>query len=166
MSASDGFVSLSNEDGYNQFICLRRSVMGIGAYADHQVIRPTQHLKEPELKKIPPNHIRRQANLRGFRERCLLNLNLTPRRAKPYIVAYSDSVSADFLPLAIPGIQLVKLSPVEPWRQQIGVTSKASILVQELRLCSFQKEPLLLLSEKRRKTGIRGATMRFFDCTW
>jgi hypothetical protein len=129
MSASDGFVSLSNEDGYNQFICLRRSVMGMGAYGDHQVIRSTQHLKEPELKKIPPNHIRRETNLRGFRERCLVNLNLTPRRAKPYIVAYSDSVSADLLALSVPGIQLIKLSPVEPWRQQIGVTSKAAILV-------------------------------------
>jgi hypothetical protein len=76
---SDGIVTLSNaKDLYQPFLCFRRSVMGIGAFADHQVIRPTQDLKEPELKKIPPNHIRRETNLRGFRQRCLFYLNLVP----------------------------------------------------------------------------------------
>jgi hypothetical protein len=94
-----------------------------------KVIRPTQDLKEPELKKIPPNHIRRETNLRGFRQRCLFYLNLVPRPATPYIVAYSDSLSADISILLIPGIQFVKLAPGESWRQQTKVTSKAAVFI-------------------------------------
>ena len=115
---------------YQDFLCYPQSVMGIGAFADHRVIRPTQHLKEQDKKHIPPNHIRRAMNLRGFRHRCLRNLAIQPRRAKPYTVAVSSSLSAEyFVHESIPGIQIVELSPMDPLRKQMQITSKAAILI-------------------------------------
>ena len=128
VSASPGLVTtLPNK--YQEFVCYQQSVMGMGALADHRVIRPTEHLKEQDLKHIPPNHIRREMNLRGFRQRCLWNLEIIPQRSKPYIVAYSSSLPAEYFALSIPGIQMGKLIPMDPLRKQIDVTSKASILI-------------------------------------
>jgi hypothetical protein len=121
-------LKLSNNT-YQEFVCYQRSVMGIGAYADHQVIRPTQNWTKRQLKHVPPNHIRRETNLRGFRHHCLSKLNLAPQRVKPYVVAYSTLLAADWIPLSIPDTQKVTLSHLGTLREQIQVTSTTAILV-------------------------------------
>ena len=119
---------LSN-DRNQEFLCWQRSVMGMGAYADHQVIRPTENLTVRQRRHIPPNHMRREATLRSFRHHCLGKLNVTPQRAKPYIVTYSPLVSKDWVSSSIPGTQNEILAPLSSLRQQMQVTSKTSILI-------------------------------------
>ena len=137
--STHGDLSLHTNTKQDKFVCYQRSVMGMGAHADHQVDRSNkkqehQYQEDKILKNTPPNHIRRETNLRGFRNFLLQKMKVTPqRRTNPCIVAYSSSIAStaaeEWIP-SISGIEFMEFSPdSSTLRQQMQVTTKATILI-------------------------------------
>jgi hypothetical protein len=127
VTTSQYSVLLNNET--TQFVCFPNTVMGIGAHADHQVIRNLTNLSPKEIRNIPPNHMRRTDNLRGFRELCLKNLKLVPERSIPFILAYSSIFKSSWIPSTLAELEIVAFSPEYSLREQIQITIKSAILI-------------------------------------
>lgn len=129
------------EDDGPQFVCYHRSVMGMGRLGDYEMIRPENYSK----RHVPPAHIGRQSNFRGFRKHWLQRMGLphttmiTPGSeggTKPFRVVYSTSAVAsnDWKPLStnVPGLEFVPWNPEKDrssLREQIQWMNKTAILI-------------------------------------
>jgi hypothetical protein len=121
----------------SQFVCYHRSVMGMGRYGDYEMIRPQNFSK----RHIPPAHIGRQSNLRGFRNHWLQRMGflmMTPlsQLDKPFRVVYSAAAAAsnEWKPSSssMPGMEFVAWSPekdASSLREQVQRMAKTAILI-------------------------------------
>jgi hypothetical protein len=113
----------------SRFICFENAVMGIGAHGDHQVSRYQYDSDQSVQERIPPNHLRRQTNLRGFRRHLLEKMKIKPQRSKPFVAAYSSSIPDSWMPSEVANLVFVKWSTADTVSENLKIALTSSVWI-------------------------------------
>jgi hypothetical protein len=136
---------------HNEYICFHESLMGLGAHGDHQAFRSSQYGDDYRKKRSPPNHLRRESNLRGFRNFWLQQWNLVQAHPTTLKMAYSSFVSRRLISsiMKISGIEVLVWPSKASTQTKLEMVIDLSILIlsptEDLTVAFFLPEGATLI---------------------